>query len=132
MTVAAAEPAFAVEGPPEPDLVLIRDLIYQTAGIFHPDAKLLLLRERCGRRMKELRVMSLGQYLDHLTAKPTRHAELVALLNEITIGETCFFRSPPQLDAFRQVVLGKIIEAKSKVPARPVRIWSAGCSTGEE
>jgi chemotaxis protein methyltransferase CheR len=132
MTVAGAESPFAVEGPPDPDLLLIRDLIYQTAGIFHPDAKLSLLRDRCGRRMKEVKAVSLREYLEHLTVKPTRQAELIALLGEITIGETCFFRSQPQLDSFRQVVLAKIIEAKRKFPARPLRIWSAGCSTGEE
>ena len=132
MTVAAAESAFAVEGPPDPDLILIRDLIYQTAGIFHPDAKLSLLRERCVRRMKALNIVTLRRYLEQLTAERTRQAELIALLNEITIGETCFFRGQPQLDSFRQVVLGKIVEGKQKVAAGPLRIWSAGCSTGEE
>lgn len=132
MTVAAVESAFAVEGPPDPDLILLRDLIYQTAGIFHPDAKLSLLRERCGRRMKELKVVSLRHYLENLTTEPTRRTELIALLNEITIGETSFFRSQPQLDSFREVVLPKVIEANRKLPLRSLRIWSAGCSTGEE
>jgi chemotaxis protein methyltransferase CheR len=61
-----------------------------------------------------------------------RQSELVSLLNEITIGETCFFRNQPQLDALRQIVIPKILEAKSKLPLRRLRIWSAGCSTGEE
>jgi len=82
--------------------------------------------------MKEAKVQTLHAYYECLTTHPTRHAELVALLNEITIGETCFFRNQPQLDALRQVVLPKIIEAKAKVPFRRLRIWSAGCSTGEE
>ena len=54
------------------------------------------------------------------------------MLNEITIGETCFFRNQPQLDALRQIVIPKVLEAKSKLPLRRLRIWSAGCSTGEE
>jgi chemotaxis protein methyltransferase CheR len=49
-----------------------------------------------------------------------------------TIGETSFFRNQPQLDALRQVIIPKIIEAKAKLPVRRLRIWSAGCSTGEE
>lgn len=53
-------------------------------------------------------------------------------MNEITIGETCFFRNQPQLDAIRQIVLPRIVEARSKLPLRHLRIWSAGCSTGEE
>jgi chemotaxis protein methyltransferase CheR len=120
------------DGPPDPELVRIRDMIYQTAGIFHPDNKLRLLQDRCGRRMKELRVPTLREYSECLTIRPNRQAELVALLNEITIGETSFFRNQPQLDALRRIVIPKILEAKSNLPLRRLRIWSAGCSTGEE
>jgi chemotaxis protein methyltransferase CheR len=119
-------------GPPQPDLVRIRDLIYQVAGIFHPDNKLRLLQDRCGRRMKELKVQSLREYFECLTIRPTRQTELVALLNEITIGETSFFRNQPQLDALRRIVIPNILQAKSDLPLRRLRIWSAGCSTGEE
>jgi chemotaxis protein methyltransferase CheR len=112
--------------------VRIRDMIYQTAGIFHPDNKLRLLQDRCGRRMKELRLPTLREYSECLTIRPNRQAELVALLNEITIGETSFFRNQPQLDALRRIVIPKILQAKSNLPLRRLRIWSAGCSTGEE
>ncbi|MGA8343238.1 MAG: protein-glutamate O-methyltransferase CheR [Candidatus Sulfotelmatobacter sp.] len=132
MTTAAVHSAFGLEGPPDPELVRIRDLVYQVAGIFHPDNKLRLLLDRCGRRMKELKTQTLREYFECLTIKPLRQTELIALLNEITIGETCFFRSQPQLDALRTIVLPKILEAKAKFPLRQLRIWSAGCSTGEE
>lgn len=132
MTAAPAHSTLAIEGPPDPDLIRIRDLIYQVAGIFHPDTKLPLLRDRCGRRMKELKTISLREYFEQLTVRPTRQVELISLLNEITIGETCFFRSQAQLDALQQVVIPTIIEAKAKLPIRRLRIWSAGCSTGEE
>ncbi|HTW57887.1 MAG TPA: protein-glutamate O-methyltransferase CheR [Terriglobales bacterium] len=132
MTAASVPSPLALTGPPDPELVRIRDLIYQVAGIFHPDNKLRLLLDRCGRRMKELKTQSLREYFECLTIRPIRQAELIALLNEITIGETCFFRNQPQLDALRHIVLPKILEAKSKLPLRRLRIWSAGCSTGEE
>lgn len=118
--------------PVEPELVRIRDIIYQTAGIFHPDNKLRLLQDRCGRRMKELKVGTLREYSDWITAHPDRRAELVALLNEITIGETSFFRNQPQLEALRRVVIPKIIQTKHHLPLHRLKIWSAGCSTGEE
>lgn len=121
-----------VDGPPDPELVRIRDLIYQVAGIFHPDSKLRLLFDRCARRMKEVQASSLRDYFEHLTLRANRQTELFALLNEITIGETCFFRSQPQLDALQQIILPKIVQAKAKLPVRRLRIWSAGCSTGEE
>lgn len=132
MTAAPAQPSFALDGPPDPDLVRIRDVVYQVAGIFHPDSKLRLLHDRCDRRMKELKAASLREYLECLTVKSTRQTELVALLNEITIGETSFFRNQAQLNALCQVVIPKIIEAKTRLPFHHLRIWSAGCSTGEE
>lgn len=128
----AVQFAGALEGPPDPELVRIRDLVYQVAGIFHPDNKLRLLLDRCGRRMKDLKTQTLREYFECLTIKPTRQTELVALLNEITIGETCFFRSQPQLDAMRTIIIPKVLEAKAKFPLHRLRIWSAGCSTGEE
>jgi chemotaxis protein methyltransferase CheR len=132
MTAAVAQSSLAMDGPPDPELVRIRDLIYQSAGIFHPDNKLRLLFDRCSRRMKELKSPTLRDYCECLTVKPMRQAELVALLNEITIGETCFFRNQPQLDALRQIVIPKVLAAKTVPAGRRLRIWSAGCSTGEE
>ena len=132
MSAAPVHSHLAIDGPPDPELVRIRDLIYQAAGIFHPDSKLRLLSDRCARRMKEVQASSLRDYFEHLTLQATRQTELIALLNEITIGETCFFRSQPQLDAVRQIILPKIVEAKARRPIRRLRIWSAGCSTGEE
>jgi chemotaxis protein methyltransferase CheR len=125
-------PVASPTGPPEPDLVRVRDLIYEVAGIFHPDNKLRLLRDRCGRRMKELKMKALREYLESLTLGPVRQTELISLLNDIAIGETCFFRNQQQLDALRHIVIPNILRVKSLLPQRRLRIWSAGCSTGEE
>lgn len=116
----------------DPAYIKIRDLIYRISGIYHPENKIYLLAERCGRRMTALSAVSAPEYLEHLTLRPNRDAELRLLLNEITIGETCMFRSVPQLDAIRSVILPQIIESKAKLGYRKLRIWSAGCSTGEE
>ena len=132
MSSCAASSVALASSPADPALIRIRDLIYQVAGIFHPDTQLRLLQDRCGRRMKEVGTQSFQEYFEFLTIRPQRQAELIALLNEITIGETCFFRNVPQLDSLRQIVIPKVIEAKSKMPFRRLRIWSAGCSTGEE
>ncbi len=113
-------------------LIQIRNLIYKTAGIFQADNKLQLLERHCNKRMKALGVPTLGDYYGCLTVNPMHQAEMASLLNEITIGETFFFRNRPQLDAIRNIVLPTIIDAKSKSGQTPLRIWSAGCSTGEE
>jgi chemotaxis protein methyltransferase CheR len=110
----------------------IRDLVYKVSGIYKAEGKLYLLADGCGRRMKHLGARSPREYWDHLTAHPSRDGELRQLLNEITIGETCLFRSQPQLDALRKVILPELVAEKTKQITRRMRIWSAGCSTGEE
>jgi chemotaxis protein methyltransferase CheR len=125
--------ARAVPHEPIPSALLrIRDLIYETAGIFQSDTRLRLLQQRCERRMQVLGVTSLREYHHCLTALPIRQAELVSLLNDITVGETSFFRNRPQFEALRKVVLPRVKEAKAKLNLPVIRIWSAGCSTGEE
>ena len=86
----------------DPALAKIRDLIYRMSGIFQTDNKFYLLANRCQRRMSAVKSGSFADYLEHLTTRPNRDAEMRALLNEITIGETCFFRNQPQLDAVTQ------------------------------
>ena len=82
--------------------------------------------------MKQLRVRTARDYWNHLTSQPSRDGELRQLLNEITIGETCLFRSQPQLDALRKVILPEIVAETGNQITKRLRIWSAGCSTGEE
>ncbi len=110
----------------------IRDLVYKISGIFQLEEKLYLMADGCGRRMKVLKIQNPRDYWELLTANASRDAELRQLLNELTIGETCLFRSQPQLDALRKVILPQIVGEKTKQVVKRLRIWSAGCSTGEE
>lgn len=117
---------------PSPYTAQIRELIYQAAGIYTPDNRLRFLEERCHRRREATRVPSLRDYLEYLTIHVSRVSELNQLLNEITIGETCFFRNQSQLDAIQRVVMPVVVGNKAAQPLKHLRIWSAGCSTGEE
>jgi chemotaxis protein methyltransferase CheR len=128
---AAPAPSKAAEAI-DPVYRQIRDLIYKASGIYKAEEKLYLLADGCGRRMKQLAARTPREYWDRLNAAPFREAELRELLNEITIGETCLFRSQPQLDALRKVILPEIVAEKTKQITKRLRIWSAGCSTGEE
>jgi len=116
----------------DPAYLKIRDVIYQISGIYFPEEKLYLLASRCARRMSAVKVNTPGEYLEQLTVRGSREAELRLLLNEITIGETYMFRSTPQLDALRSVILPQILPAKTALGFKRLRLWSAGCSTGEE
>ena len=137
MTIAsqtAAVPRPPIKGSQAFDPVYrqIRDLVYKVSGIYKAEEKLYLLADGCGRRMKQLGARTPREYWDQLTAQPNRDGELRQLLNEITIGETCLFRSQPQLDALRKVILPEIVAEKARHMTKRLRIWSAGCSTGEE
>ena len=116
----------------DPAYLKIRDLIYQISGIYQAEEKLYLLASRCARRMSAVKANTPAEYLEHLTVRGGREAELRLLLNEITIGETYMFRSPPQLEALRNVILPQLVQAKSGMGFKRLRLWSAGCSTGEE
>jgi len=116
----------------DPVYLRIRDLVYQTCGIYHTEEKLYLLAGACKRRMTEAKIGGAKAYFDTLTRLSTREVELRQLLNEITIGETSLFRSQGQLEALKNVLLPKLTEERSKLGLRRLRIWSAGCSTGEE
>jgi chemotaxis protein methyltransferase CheR len=114
-----------------PSCYQIRDLIYGAAGIFHTDNRLAFLEERCGRRMKELSLSSLRQYYELLAFSVSRTNEMHLLLNEIT-GEPCFFCNQPQLAALQRLVLPSVTASRDKASYKHLRLWSAGCSTGEE
>jgi chemotaxis protein methyltransferase CheR len=116
----------------DPQLLQVRDLIYQVAGILHPEHRIRFLEERCQKRMQLLGLSRLPEYYDRLTRGADRTTELTALLNEITIGETCFFRNLPQIEALRKVVFPAVAETRKRLPFSKIRVWSAGCSTGEE
>ncbi|HZP16882.1 MAG TPA: protein-glutamate O-methyltransferase CheR [Terriglobales bacterium] len=131
-TATATAPVPVAENPRDPAYLKIRDLIYQISGIYQPDEKLYLLASRCSRRMSVVKAGSPAEYLEHLTTRGNREAELRTLLNEITIGETYMFRSQPQLDALQTVILPQILQAKSAMGFKRLHLWSAGCSTGEE
>jgi chemotaxis protein methyltransferase CheR len=128
----AASPPPRAPGPVDPVYRQVRDLVYNVSGIYQLETKLHLLAEACLRRMKELGVSTPRDYWNRLTTESGGESELRSLLNEITIGETCLFRSQPQLDALRKVILPEFLGQEAKQKTKGLRLWSAGCSTGEE
>ncbi|MGA2419645.1 MAG: protein-glutamate O-methyltransferase CheR [Candidatus Acidiferrum sp.] len=128
--VPVSVPAKAAEH--DPVYLRIRDLVYQACGIYHSEEKLYLLSAACKRRMANMKAMEPRQYLDMLSSPASRVLELRELLNEITIGETCLFRSQPQINALQNVILPELVATRGKIGLRKLKVWSAGCSTGEE
>lgn len=105
-----------------------RDYIHEHSGIFLEDAKADSLRISLVTRATRLDCLSWDEYFEILAADD---AEFRELMNLVTINETSFFRFPAQFDVLRTLVLPEI--ARNAAPdKRVMRLWSAGCSTGEE
>ncbi len=111
---------------------MIRDFIHEKSGIFFTENKMYLVKNRLLKRMEDLSIKTFRDYFYHIKYD-TSMREFQQLMNLITTNETSFFRNEPQLLSFAEEVLPLIIEEKQKsgVPKK-IKIWSAGCSTGEE
>ncbi|MCL4322282.1 MAG: protein-glutamate O-methyltransferase CheR [Deltaproteobacteria bacterium] len=109
----------------------LKNLIYDISGIYFNEQKKYLLEARLSRRLSILDLPNFEDYYNYLKYSPKKKSEIKELLNSVTTNETSFFRDSPQLDVFMDV-LKQIVIAPSVSPNKKIRIWSAGCSTGEE
>jgi len=107
-----------------------RDLIARRSGIYIHAADRDALRGHLLARMGQSGTTSFSDYLRRLGPSP-EGGEFQALLDLVTIQETYFFRDQAQFMALQRYVLPELLKARSGT-GEPLRIWSAGCSTGEE
>jgi chemotaxis protein methyltransferase CheR len=113
------------------DFELLRDFIYNLCGMYFHTTKKYFLESRLSKRMEATGIKTAMDYYG-LLKSPRGGEELRFLLDEVTTNETYFFRCVPQLNAIETKFLPEIIEAKSKMGFRKLRIWSAASSSGEE
>jgi len=104
-------------------------LIYQRRGVDFRQYRPKCLRRRVTVRMNDTHQETFKAYLDYLEAHPE---ECDLLLDRITINVTEFFRNPETYNAVVQKVVPDLIRRKQQSGSRMVRVWSAGCATGEE
>jgi chemotaxis protein methyltransferase CheR len=113
------------------EFILLRDFIYEKTGIHFAENKMYLLESRLANRLNELGFSAFQDYYYHLKYGGDKvKSELINLYEAVTTNETFFFRNPPQLDAFKVILKKHYLNGT--FPVQPIRIWSAGCSTGEE
>jgi chemotaxis protein methyltransferase CheR len=106
----------------------LRDLVHARTGIALSDAKRELVYGRLARRLRKLKLASFAQYCELVESGES--AELQELTNAITTNLTSFFRENYH---FEQLAAEALPQVESKrCAARRIRLWSAGCSTGEE
>jgi chemotaxis protein methyltransferase CheR len=104
--------------------------VYEQTGIHLGDTKRALLVGRLAKRLRELSMPSYDAYLQRLVADP---AERVRMVDLVVTNETSFFREPAQFQYIENTLLPFWRAAFSEGKrAAALRIWSAGCATGEE
>jgi chemotaxis protein methyltransferase CheR len=109
---------------------LFKGLIYDESGMFLAEGKKDFLENRLVKRMRATNMTTPYWYYRFLLAN--RQAELLVLLDCLTINETSFFRNEPQFELFKGIILPEVFGRREREGQRKLRIWSAGCSTGEE
>jgi chemotaxis protein methyltransferase CheR len=113
------------------ELKLLQALVYQECGMYFDERRLHFLENRLLGRLKECRLDSFYSYYRLLISADGKQ-ELSRLLEDLTINETSFFRNKAQLDLFHKYLLEDIFRKKQERGEYSLRIWSAGCSTGQE
>ncbi len=105
-----------------------RDTIYQESGINFTVANRSILESRLKERLRTLKISSLDEYHRCIIRDKD---EMRAFLDSITTNLTRFFRNAAHMEAFEYYVLPELVASK-RAGDRTIRVWSAGCSSGEE
>jgi chemotaxis protein methyltransferase CheR len=113
------------------ELKLLQTLVYQECGMCFDERRSHFLQDRVLRRLKATQADSFYSYYRLLTSREGK-GELANLLENLTVNETSFFRNRPQLELFQKQVLEDLLRRKQERRDWTLRMWSAGCSTGQE
>ncbi len=111
---------------------LIRDLVYSHCGLFFDNDSKYLLEKRLGKRLSLHNLAGYREYYHLLRYNRVKEQELSDIMDILTTNETYFFREAFQLKAFTDEIMPELVAQKEKKGERTLRIWSAGCSSGEE
>jgi chemotaxis protein methyltransferase CheR len=106
---------------------LLRKLVVEHTGIELSDAKRELVYSRLSRRLRDLEIDNFGEYCRYVVESDD---EITNFINAITTNLTSFFREKHHFEYLKTKLIPKLL--KDNYSNRKVRIWSAGCSTGEE
>lgn len=111
------------------DFERFRKTIYDESGITFSATNRPILDSRIKEILREKKLDSVDDYYKLITSD---HEEMKRMLDAVTTNLTRFFRNQPHFDALEKYVIPHVLEEKKKTGDKTVRVWSAGCSTGEE
>jgi len=100
-------------------------------GLYFPENRWDDLRKKMARAMKDFDYQDLSGFIEWLVSSPQSRQEIEILASHLTISETYFWREPRVFEALVKQILPELIRAREKGERR-LRIWSAGCASGEE
>lgn len=104
--------------------------ITEQTGIKMPDVKKVMLQSRLQKRLRHLNMTSFKEYVEYVFSEEGLQNELIHMLDVVSTNKTDFFREPVHFEFMEKTILPEHIEQHPL--NRPVKIWSAGCSSGEE
>lgn len=111
--------------------IRFRDLLQERSGIYFPPEKRAMLARGLDEALRLSSCTNMSAYYDLLESSPSAHYEWDRLVSILTVGETYFFRNEGHFNALRHHILPEFIARRERFNRR-LRIWSAGCATGEE
>ena len=111
------------------DFNKLSSFIYNESGIKMPPIKRIMLQSRLQKRLKELKMTSFKEYCNYIFSKEGLNNEIIHMLDVVSTNKTDFFREPVHFDFLTSTVLPELVSASKH---RNIKIWSAGCSSGEE
>ena len=111
---------------------LLRDFVYQHCGLNFTEDSKYLLEKRLGKRLQMHNLKTFKDYYYFLRYNPNKDQELTEVVDQLTTNETYFFREDFQLKTFVEDILPEVRKRKELEGKKTLRIWSAGCSSGEE
>ena len=114
------------------NFIIFRGLIYNRCGLYFESKKIYFIKKRIAARMEALGLEKIEDYIRQLKFRDPKGMEFQKFLNLLTTNETYMFREFEQLAVFAEKCLDEICVRKKKNGDQKIRIWCAGCSTGEE
>lgn len=114
------------------DFRLLSGFIEEEVGIKMPASKRSLLESRLGKRLRVLKMGSFSEYTSYLFSPEGEAKELVHMIDLVTTNKTDFLRESPHFEFLLNTALTELARTLGAGVVRPLMVWSAGSSTGEE
>ena len=110
------------------DFNRLSQFVFQQSGIKMPPIKKIMLQSRLQKRLRELRITSFKEYADYVFSPEGQKNEIIHMLDVVSTNKTDFYREPVHFDFLQNEILPYFIKDNNS----NFKLWSAGCSSGEE